>query len=244
MYNTFIPTKAFSQEFPVDGGGLKEVFTSRKTESLTPFELFEKNKFAPSETNRTDLYNFSPQAAFAKQQEKVFSELESFGNGFEIENLHELMPRNGGIWENKPGDSMWKPGRNEIPQKNNPEGKTWGEILDEYGIEGIEFHDGEPDFSKISRGTVEIEDFSGKRDGEGGNYEKADKKLADQWNLEGKDGRTDWTKDDVQAYRKENHLTWHERSDMKTMDLVPTAVHANISHSGGISEFGKQSEQG
>ncbi len=38
--------------------------------------------------------------------------------------------------------------------------KTWGEILDKNGIDGIEFKDGEPDFTPVSKGTVEIDDFT------------------------------------------------------------------------------------
>jgi len=36
--------------------------------------------------------------------------------------------------------------------------------------------------------------------------------------------------------------TWHERSDCKTMDKVPTEVHGNIRHSGGISEVKSNQE--
>lgn len=159
------------------------------------------------------------------------------------DNMQYGIPREHGGWKGEPGDSSWYPDRDYVPiggRDSNPEGKTWGEILDENGIECIEFHDGEPDFSKISKGTVEIEDYTNSRES---NYAKADQKLADQWNQEGKDGRTDWTAKKVETYRTDNHLTWHERSDMKTMDLVPTEVHANVPHSGGISEVNKQKSE-
>ncbi|MDE6978879.1 MAG: HNH endonuclease, partial [Helicobacter sp.] len=59
-------------------------------------------------------------------------------------------------------------------------------------------------------------------------------KLAEQWTIENKEGK-EWSAQDVREYRKENNLTWHERSDMKTLDLVPQEIHGNVPHSGGIS---------
>lgn len=37
--------------------------------------------------------------------------------------------------------------------------KTWDEILAPYGKDGIEFKDGEPDFTPFSEASVEIEYF-------------------------------------------------------------------------------------
>lgn len=154
-----------------------------------------------------------------------------------IEGTYGIIPKNGGCWEGEPGNSIWHPDGDYVPGKSNPEGNTWDDILKKYGIDGIPFKDGEPDFSEISDATVEIDDFS---DSRAKNFAQADEKCAEQWNKEAKDGRTDWTSDDVAEYRSENKLTWHERSDMKTMDLVPSEVHNNIPHSGGISEAKNQ----
>ena len=141
------------------------------------------------------------------------------------------IPRNDGMWEGEPGNSKWKPDRETIPKKYNPEDKTWGQILDENGIDGIDFVDGEPDFSEIAEETVEIDEYSQDRDD---NYDSADEKLAEKWTKEQKDGHS-WSADDVAQYRKEHQLSWHEKSDMKTMQLVPREVHLNIPHKGGIS---------
>lgn len=92
-----------------------------------------------------------------------------------------MIPRNGGEWTENPGDSVWKPNREVVPNDrnySNPEGKTWGEILDKYEVDGIPFHEGEPDFSEVSKGTVEIDDFSDVRYGAGANFDQADEKLA------------------------------------------------------------------
>ncbi len=144
---------------------------------------------------------------------------------------------NGGTWEGVRGNSKWFPNRDEIPKNplTNPDGLTWGEILDKYGIDGINFKDGEPDFSQVSKGTVEIDNFTDNRYGKGGNFEQACEKLAEQRGC---------TKEEVKAWMKENKYTWHERSDCKTMDKVPTEIHGNIRHSGGISEIKSNQDVG
>lgn len=146
------------------------------------------------------------------------------------------IPVNGGEWSNETGDSTWKPNPDGVPQLNNPENKTWEEILKEHGIDGISFSDGDPDFSEISEGEVQIDDFTESRDK---NFRQADEKLAEQWAKEGKDGK-EWTPREVAEWRKENGYTWHECKDCTTMQLVPSEVHNNIPHSGGISDIKKQ----
>lgn len=138
-----------------------------------------------------------------------------------------LIPRSGGEWTGEPGDSVFIPDRNVEPgdrNGTNPEHKTWGEILDKYGIEGIPFNDGEPDFSEVAKGEVQIDDFSEDR---ASNFDQADEKLAEQRGC---------TPEEVAQWRKENKYTWHECKDCQTMQKVPTEIHGNISHSGGISE--------
>lgn len=135
----------------------------------------------------------------------------------------------GGTWSGERGNAEWHPDRDYVPEnpKTNPDGLSWGEILDKYGIENIPFKDGEPDFSAVSKGAVEIDDFSSNRYGKDGNFDQAADKLAEQRGC---------TKEEVKEWIKENGYTWHERSDCKTMEKVPTDVHGNVSHSGGVSE--------
>lgn len=132
-------------------------------------------------------------------------------------------PISDGEWTGERGDSKWIPDSDYVPKKSNPEGKTWGEILKDYGVDGIEFKNGEPDFSPFSKGEVEIDDFSENRDD---NFDQADEKLAEQRGC---------TPEEVQKWRKEHGYTWHECSDMKTMQKVSAEVHNNVPHSGGIS---------
>lgn len=143
----------------------------------------------------------------------------------------DLIPQSGGEWSGEAGNSIWKPNRDIEPgdrNGTNPEHKTWAEILDQYGIDGIPFKDGEPDFSEISKGTVQIDDFS---DDRSSNFDQADEKLAEQRGC---------TPEEVAKWRKEHGYTWHESKDCKTMMKVPTEVHGNIPHSGGVSEYKSQ----
>ena len=63
------------------------------------------------------------------------------------------------------------------------------------------------------------------------NFPQADEKLAEKWEC---------TPREVANWRKENGHTWHECKDCQTMQLVPSEVHNNIPHEGGISVAKKQ----
>lgn len=149
----------------------------------------------------------------------------------DADGVSKNLPRSDGTWTGEPGNSSWKPDADYVPQKANPDGKTWKEILDKYDIEGIDFNDGEPDFSEVSVADVQIDEIGEERDE---NFAKADEVLAEKWTAEQKDGH-DWSASDVRDYRKDEHLTWHECGDRTTLQLVPAEVHSNIPHSGGVS---------
>ena len=130
-----------------------------------------------------------------------------------------------GEWSGEVGNSVFRPDKLEAL-----------EALKKYGVDGIEYFDGEPDFSKISISTVEIDNMSSERLGPGGNYEQAFNKIAEKWNSEAKFGRTDWTSRMVDEWRRDNEYTPHERSDRKTVDLIPRAPHEECKHFGGVAE--------
>jgi hypothetical protein len=131
----------------------------------------------------------------------------------------------GGSWTGEPGNSEWRLDRNYTPEgTSNRDSSTWGQILDKYDIKEIPFKDGYPDFSEISKADVEIDDFSTERYS---NFTQADEKYAEEY---GNSPR------EIKQWRKDNNYTWHECEDEKTLQLVPTEIHGNIPHSGGISE--------
>lgn len=137
-----------------------------------------------------------------------------------------------GEWTGERGESKFIPA--------DPEMK---ELLSQFGLDGIEYKDGIPDFSKCAAATVEIDNMTELRRGPGGNFEQCDAKCAEQWNKEAKDGKTDWTARDVANWRKENGYSWHERNDMKTCDLVPTKINDYFGHLGGVAECKKRDGQ-
>ncbi len=140
-------------------------------------------------------------------------------------------PRKNGNWEGAEGYSKFVPDDNVIPKDrnySNPDGHTWGEIKVKYGIDGVIFKEGYPDFSEVSKGNVEIDNFTTERYGAGGNFDQADQKLASQHGC---------SVEEVRQWRNNNNYTWHEMQDCKTMQKVPREVHGNISHDGGISKL-------
>lgn len=142
-------------------------------------------------------------------------------------------PRSGGEWSGEPGNSEWEPDSDTIPgdrNGTNPDDKTWKEIKNQYDFDTISFEDGRPDFSEVSKGNVEIENFS---DNRRKNFVQADEKLAEQKGCQ---------PSEVRQWRTENKYTWHEESDCKTMRKVPSEVHGNIPHDGGISEMKNQKD--
>ena len=136
---------------------------------------------------------------------------------------HTPVEGRGGHWLGERGNSKWIPA--EAKAK---------EALAKSGQDGIYFKNGVADFSKVSEQTVEIDGMT--IDRLKNNFPKADAKCAEAWNKEMRDGRNNWTADQVKQYRHENNLSWHERSDMKHCDLVSKDIHGEIRHSGGVYE--------
>ena len=133
-----------------------------------------------------------------------------------------------GEWTGERGESVFIPSDEEMQK-----------LLAQFGLDGIEYKDGIPDFSKCSACTVEIDNMSENRYGKDGNFAQCDSKCAEQWNKEGRDGKTDWTARDVKEWREANGYSWHERNDMKTCDLIPTEINDYFGHLGGVAECKK-----
>lgn len=134
----------------------------------------------------------------------------------------ELAGRSKGEWDGEVGDSKFVPDKEEA--KND---------LKKYGESSISYKDGIPDFSKVAESTVSIEDMTSIRQY---NFMQADKRCAEQWNNEQRGGRSDWTAREIKQWRHDNKCSWHERIDRKTMDLVPSDLHLECKHYGGVSE--------
>lgn len=132
-----------------------------------------------------------------------------------------------GKWEGERGESKF------IPSGETDRSIAAKEALAEKGMDGIEYRQAEPDFSKCAEATVQIENMTPYRPD---NFAQADEKCAEQWNKIKKDNRDDWTADDVKRWRLENSYTWHECCDTRTMLLVSRDIHSFFRHSGGVAE--------
>lgn len=135
-----------------------------------------------------------------------------------IEDKIAHTPREGinGTWSGERGNSLFKP---------------FGDILPK-GVEGIQYKDGYPDFSKVAQASVKIDNMTGTRST---NFMQCNTKLADMWNSIGHNGKTDWTPRAISEFQRVNGLTWHECQDMTTCQLVPSKIHSIATHCGGVS---------
>ncbi len=100
-------------------------------------------------------------------------------------------------------------------------------------IDRVTYKNAVPDFSKYQKAQVKISKMTNDRYS---NFEQADTVLAEYWSRIKYNGSS-WTAREVSIYRNNNNLTWHEMSNMETMQLVPREVNQRFSHSGGVAEY-------
>ncbi|WP_081393008.1 HNH endonuclease [Paenibacillus odorifer] len=121
-------------------------------------------------------------------------------------------------------------------------------ILDEAGIDGINYKNGVPDFSPVAKAQLEIDHMVGGVGSNGtkaraANFKQADIKLAEQLNnspeLASQFGLTPGKikAGDIADIREELKLTWHELNDGKTIQLVPSEINSKFGHLGGVGEI-------
>ena len=133
-------------------------------------------------------------------------------------------PKNTGEWTEDRGNSKFIPYSDEAK-----------EALSNYGLDGIEYKNGIPDFSGCAEATGKIDMMNPLS--RYGNFNQYDISCAELWSKNGHDGKYDWTARDVKNWRESNKYTWHECNDRKTAQLVPGEIHSACRHLGGISEM-------
>lgn len=208
------------------------------------------------EAKPSDKHGFNPDKLIGSESKEAKAEIKNVGRNESFDHDKLIRPS----VESCDYPSSYKERLDRTPSIENPNGKWSGdrgesmfiptddrfrELLQSKGVEGINYKDAIPDFSPIAEAKVTIQGMSQHRlsligeNGERivGNYEKADIECAKAWNLEQRDGKDDWTHQDVKNWREANGYTWHEDNDMKTCDLVPTEVNKVCSHLGGVSEI-------
>ena len=105
-------------------------------------------------------------------------------------------------------------------------------------VKKITYNNGVPDFSRYAEAEVNIPQMTEHRwteNGVKGNFQQADEELAKIWTKSRHQGRS-WTASDVRTYRTDNSLSWHEMSNMESMQLVPREIHGKFQHFGGVAE--------
>ena len=208
------------------------------------------------EAKPSDKHGFNPDKLIGSESKEAKTEIKNVGRNESLDPDKLIKPS----VESCDYPSTYKERLDRTPTTENPHGKWSGnrgesmfiptadrvrEILRNKGLKGIEYKNGIPDFDPIAEAKVIIQGMSQHRFsqiGENGkrivgNYEKADIECAKAWNSERRDGKDDWTHQDVKKWREANGYTWHEHNDMKTRSLVPTEVHEACRHLGGVSEI-------
>lgn len=122
-----------------------------------------------------------------------------------------------GSWAGQRGRSMFVPA-------DISENAEVIRILKQHGVSGASYRVGKVNLTPFAEGTITTSKMSSSRRG---NFRIADELLGRQW---GK------SREAMEAYRIQNNLTWHELNDLRTMELVPTAVNKFFGHFGGIAE--------
>lgn len=107
------------------------------------------------------------------------------------------------------------------------------ELPDGTKITQITYRNAVPDFSPYAKAEVRIPSMSNSRSK---NFRQADKALAEYWTKINYNNQS-WTRADVEAFRTENNLTWHEMSNMESMQLVPHDLNQTFTHFGGVAEY-------
>lgn len=119
-----------------------------------------------------------------------------------------------GKWEGEVGDSKFILDNKEVNQE-----------LKKYHLDGIEYKNCVPDFSKCSEVTTKIDKITPDLVT---NFKEFSKKLV----AEGKFA----SEREVLEFKQKNNLAFHECSDMKTCQLVPISIHEAFKHTGGRFE--------
>ena len=97
--------------------------------------------------------------------------------------------------------------------------------LAKYGLNGIEYKNGVPDFSKCSLLNCKIEHMTPDKET---NLKNFSKELVDKGEFS--------NKREVLDFKHKNGLAFHECSDTHTCQFVPTKIHQTFTHTGGRLE--------
>lgn len=136
-------------------------------------------------------------------------------------------------WTGERGDSKavaTEDGLNEYFDGKESDILIFNEQLSKHGVDGIEYKDGEPDFTPVSEYSCPVPE--GTLTGDyNKNVPKIHEILAKSMNERAFQGRTDWTKNSVKEYCASNWLALHE-SPTGEIQLVHSYIHGLFTHEG------------
>lgn len=136
-----------------------------------------------------------------------------------LEERKKHFPANG-EWTGKPGNSKFIPDGTEVKA-----------VLEEYGLDGIEYKNAVPDFSGCAVISLKIDNMTGELTH---NWKQFADKYAEKCKVNG----LDILPRDIKKFKIENQLAFHECSDRKTCQLIPERIHQCFTHTGGRMECG------
>lgn len=137
-------------------------------------------------------------------------------------------PINNGEWSGERGNSTWMPETADVAEQ-----------LETYGVDGIEYRDGFPDFSPVTEYEHQLPAEL---------YESGDSEQFNDCNnaltnhLENNPEFAEHFDNDqleaIRAGEKPSGFTWHHNVEPGNMQLVPTRIHQNCGHYGGKNVWG------
>ena len=181
-----------------------------------------------------------------KEKDRIFhtfpiSVQNSLDAYFEIKSSNKgynNIPKSKGKWSGEAGNSIWMPDNNLVPERNmysNPEGKSWGEILDFYKVKnGILFKEGEPIFDNLAWEEVVLQ-YEDIGHDELLRLQQNERSVLHNLAFDKLAKSKGWSLEQTYKYKEDNNLVWHEKSECRTLLLVPRMIHDNITHYGGVS---------
>lgn len=153
------------------------------------------------------------------------------------------LPKSNGKWVGEVGNSKWVPDKRYVPPHktyNNLKNKSWGQIMKENNIDGINFKDGVPDFDNVSKMETKI-DYNNipKEAKKKLLQEKPNRDALHEYFYEKLAKENNMTVQEIKSFKETKNLVPHETIDGR-IQLIPREIHDNVVHEGGVALFRNQ----
>ena len=148
--------------------------------------------------------------------------------GSSFNDRRDITPINNGEWSGERGNSIWRPEVEDVAAQ-----------LRSYGVDGIEYRDGFPDFSPVTVYEHQLPEEL-YRSSDTVQFNHCNEAMANHlgMNPEFADNFDD---DQIEAIRqclRPGGYSWHHNVEHGNMQLVPTRIHQDCRHYGGRNVWG------